>query len=207
MSRKPAASPITSVAVLPFQSAGSEAELAYLSDGLSEGLIDRLSEFPPLKVSSRYSSFKYRGENINLHEAAHELGVDGIITGTFVRRGDELSIRVELTDARHNTHVWGDTFRSTLSDVLGVLEVQRNITRAVSQRLRLRLTRQQETRQNREYTATPRAFELLLRGRLERQTGRLAGHRKALEYFTKATEADPNYGLAFAELSLSYSIG
>ncbi len=88
MSRTPAASPITSVAVLPFQNAGSNAELAYLSDGLSEDLIDRLSELPPLRVTSGYSSAKYRGENINLHEAASKLGVVGIITGTFVRRGD-----------------------------------------------------------------------------------------------------------------------
>jgi TolB-like protein/DNA-binding winged helix-turn-helix (wHTH) protein/Flp pilus assembly protein TadD len=206
MSRTPTGSPITSVAILPFQNAGSEAELAYLSDGLSEDLIDRLSELRPLKVISRYSSFRYRGENINLHQAASELGVGGIITGTFVRRGDLLSISVELTDARSNTHLWGKTYRSTLSDVVGVLEVQRDITRAVSQALRLKLTGEQERRQHREYTPSPWAFELVLRGRSARQKGSLAAHRQAIEYFTKASEADPNYGLAFAELSLSYSI-
>jgi len=206
MSRNPAASSVESVAVLPFQNSGSDAELAYLSDALSEDLIDRLSELLPLRVISRHSSFKYRGENINLHEAASALGAGGIITGTVVRRGDVLSISVELTDARSNTHLWGDTFRSTLSDVVGMLEVQRNITRAVSRALRLKLTREQERRLYREYAPTAPAFEFLQRGRAERQKGR-SGHQKAIDYFRKATEADPKYGLAFAELSLTYSIG
>ena len=204
---KSPAPPISSIAVLPFENAGSDGELAYLSDGLSEGLIDQLSEgLPRLKVISRYSSFKYRGENIKLDEAAKELGVDGIITGTFVRRGDALSIRVELTDARSNRHVWGKPYKRTMSDVLGVLDAQREITRAVAQTLRSKLAGEQD-RQHPEYTASPRAFELLLRGRHARQKASPASHRQAIEYFTKATEADPNYGLAFAELSLSYSIG
>jgi len=206
-SPKSPAPSISSIAVLPFQNAGSDAELAYLSDGLSEGLIDQLSEsLPELKVISRYSSFRYRGDSINLQEAAQELDVDGIITGTFVRRGDALSIRVELTDARSNRHVWGEPYQRTVSDVVGVLDAQREITRAVARTLRSKLAGEHE-RRNAEYTADPRAFEHLLRGRLERQKGSLAGHRKAIDYFKTATEADPNYGLAFAELSLSYSIG
>jgi DNA-binding winged helix-turn-helix (wHTH) protein/TolB-like protein/Tfp pilus assembly protein PilF len=209
ISRTPAGSPITSIAVLPFQNAGADAELAYLSDGLSEGVLDRLAELPSLTVISHYSSFKYRGENINLRAAATDLHAVGIITGTVVRRDGELSIRVDLTDARNNTHVWGGNFRSTVSDVVSMLEGERNISRAVAQALRLTLTGEHERRQSREYAATPQAYELLLRGRSARQTqkGSPAGHREAIEYFTKATEADPNYGLAFAELSLGYSIG
>lgn len=209
MSRTPAGAPITSVAVLPFQNAGSEPELEYVADGLSEGLIDLLSEFHQLRVTPGTSSFKYRGDHVDIQEAARRLGVEAIITGKLVRRDDKLSVRAELTDARSNSHLWGHTFTSTVSDVLGVLEVQRTITQAISQELRLKLTDEQGRRQHRAYAPAPRAYELLLRGRSarQRQKGSPAGHREAIEYFTKATEADPNYGLAFAELSLGYSIG
>ena len=204
MSRKPAAATITSVAVLPFQ---AEASWTYLSDGLSEGLIDLLSEYPQLKVPSRSSSFQYRENDIDIQEAARGLGVEGIITGSVVPKGDDLSIRVELTDARNRSHVWGHGYSLSARDVLGVLDVQRDITRAVAGTLRLKPTAEQTRRKSREYTPTPAAFEFLLRGRLERQKGKPSGHQRAIEYFTKATAADPRYGLAFAELSLSYSIG
>jgi serine/threonine-protein kinase len=202
ISRKPAAAPMASVAVLPFQ---AEARLTYLSDGLSEGVLDLLAAFPQLKVSPRSVSFRYRENDINIPEAARELGVEGIITGRVVPRGDELSITVELTDARSRGPVWGHTYSLSARDVLGVLDVQRDITRAVAGTLRL--AAEQTRRKSREYTPTPAAFEALLRGRFERQKGSPSGHQSAIGYFTRATAADPNYGLAFAELSLSYSIG
>ena len=202
--RTPVAAPLASVAVLPFQ---ADAGLTYLSDGLGEGLIDLLSEFPQLKVSSRRASFRYREKAIDMQEAARELDVEGIVTGRVVPRGDELVISVELTDARSGRRVWDHEYSRGMQDVLGILDVQRDITRAIAGTLRLEPTAGQTRRNSRQYTPTPAALELLWRGRFERQKGSLSGHQGAIEYFTKATAADPGYGLAFAELSLSYSIG
>ncbi|MBA2494765.1 MAG: hypothetical protein H0V31_08745, partial [Acidobacteria bacterium] len=105
-----AEAPITAVAVLPFENGSGDANLDYLSDGLSENLIDRLSALPQLKVIARSSSFKYRGQNVDLQDAARKLGVQAIVTGKVARRGDDLSIRVEMIDARENKHLWGEQF-------------------------------------------------------------------------------------------------
>ncbi len=99
---------------------GADAELEYLSEGLSETLIDRLSELPQLKVIARSSSFKYRGEDLNLQDVARKLGVHGVVTGRVTRRDDELSVRVELVDARNNKQVWGEVFKGNVRETLAI---------------------------------------------------------------------------------------
>jgi TolB-like protein len=104
---------IRSVAVLPFVNESGDANLDYLSDGLSESVIDRLSQLPQLKVIARGSSFKYRGPDVDAQQAARALGVEAIVTGRVAPRAGNLTIRVEMIDARENKHLWGEDLQSS----------------------------------------------------------------------------------------------
>ena len=195
---------INSIAVLPFENGSNDANLDYLSDGLSESLIDRLSQLSQLKVIARSSSFKYRGENIDLQDAANKLDVQAIITGKVTQRGDNLSIRVEMVDVRDNRQLWSEQYNRRATDTL---TLQQEIAHIVSEKLRLKLSGAEEQQIAKQNTVNPQAYELLLRGRFVRLKG---GGRetlnKAIEYFEQATAVDPNYALAFAELSFTYSL-
>jgi serine/threonine-protein kinase len=195
------AAQITSIAVLPFENASGDAGLDYLSDGVSESVIDRLSALPQLKVIARNSSFKYRGE-VNLQEAANALGVEAIVTGRVVKRGDNLIVRAELVDARANRQLWSESYNRRVTDALSM---QREIAQMVSQKLQLPLTGAQEQQLAKRETTNPQAYELVLKGRYARSKGTTESRRKAIEFFEQARAVDANYALAFAELSTSYS--
>ena len=123
---------IKSIAVLPFVNVGDDRDSEYLADGLSENLINTLSRLPQLKVIARSSSFKFRGENIDVQDAAKKLGVAAILTGRVVRRGDDLQISVELINTADNTRIWGDIYNRKVSAALSVPE---EIAQAVSEKL------------------------------------------------------------------------
>ncbi len=192
-------SPITSVAVLPFLNTDGDPELEYLSEGLSESLIDRLSELPQLKVIARSSSFKFRDENIDFGEVGRKLGVGAIITGKVTRRGDDLRIRVELIDARDNKHLWGEQFNRKAGDALAV---QADIARMVSGKMRLKLSGEQDQQLAKRGTENPRAHDLLLKG--DFFVRKAATRAKALEHYSEAVVLDPNYALAYARLAGTY---
>ena len=191
--------PINSIAVLPFVNVSADAELEYLSDGLSETLIDRLSELPQLKVIARSSSFKFRDDNTDIQAVAQKLGVDAIVIGRVVRRGDDLNIRVELVDARDNKQIWGEQFVRKGVDA-GAVEAE--IARRVSDRLRLKLSGEQERQLSKKGTDNPEAYDLLLKG--DFLFKKSATRTKALEYYEKAISLDPNYALAYARLAATY---
>ena len=199
------ASLIGSIAVLPFQNATGDSDLDYLSDGLSASLIDRLSELPDLIVIARSSSFKYRGENIDLQEAASRLGVQAVITGRLVRHGDDLSIRVEMVDVTNDRQIWSEQYDRRATDSLAL---QQEISQTVSKKLRSKLTGSEEKELAKQDTVNPQAYELLLRGRFVRLKGAGEGRNipKAIEYFQQAVDVDPNYAVAHFELSFSYNL-
>jgi TolB-like protein len=126
---------ISSIAVLPFVSNDPNSE--YLSDGITEGLIDSLSQIPNLAVMSRSSVFHYQGREVDPQVVAHDLKIEGVVTGRIVQRGDHLVISVELIDARNNHNLWGEQYDRKLADVL---TVQDDITRAIAVKLRERLS-------------------------------------------------------------------
>jgi TolB-like protein/Tfp pilus assembly protein PilF len=198
---RPSNAPVTSVAVLPFVNAGADPEMEYFSDGISESLIDRLSELPQLKVIARSSSFKYRGENIDLQDAAGKLGVQAIITGRVVRRDENLSIRVELIDARDNRQLWSEQYNRKATDMLAV---QQEVAQAVSEQLHLKLSGTQEQKLTKRDTVNPQAYELVLQGRFLGIKGGEENIRKAIECYRQAIGIDPNYALAYAHLAGSY---
>jgi serine/threonine-protein kinase len=193
---------ITSIAVLPFENGSGDPDLDYLSDGLSESLIDKLSGLPQLKVIARNSSFKYRGTGLDLQEIANKLGVRAIVTGKVARVGDSLNVRVEMVDATENRQLWSEQYNRKATDLL---TVQREISQTASDKLRLKLSGSQEQQLSKPGTADPQAYELVLKGRFYDNKGGTENRKRANEYFQQAVSVDPNYALAYAELADSYS--
>ncbi|MBA3693515.1 MAG: protein kinase [Acidobacteria bacterium] len=194
--------PITSVAVLPFQNASGDASLDYLSDGLSESVIDRLSQLPQLKVIARSSSFKYRGEITDVQDVANKLGVRAIVMGKVDQRGDNLSIRVEMVDASKNKQLWGEQYNRKAADALAV---QQEIAQTVSEELRLKLTEAQEQQITKQFTNNPQAYRIYLNGVFLRRKGGTENVKKSLEYQNQALALDPNFALAYTEVARGYN--
>lgn len=192
---------IRSLAVLPFVNTGNNPDTEYLSDGISESLINGLSQLPGLKVIARSSSFQYKSKDVDPQEVAKALGVEAIITGRVLQRGDDLIISVELVNANDKTQLWGEQYSRKAADVL---QVQSEISRVIAEKLRVRLTGDAKQVVTPE-TANPQAYSLLLRGRFYSSKGGSENRKKALEYFQQAITADPTYATAYAELSASYT--
>src|SRR5215213_49366 len=193
--------PINSVAVLPFANGGADPEVEALSEGISESLIDRLSELPQLKVIARGSSFKYKGREADPQEVARALGVAALVTGRVVRRGETLVVRVELVDARDRTQIWGGQYNRRAEDLSAL---QAEISGEIAERLRLRLTTGERQRIARREIVNPEAYELLLRGRFSRSKGGAENWKRAAEYYLRAIAVDPAYAPAYAELAFCY---
>ena len=192
---------IESIAVLPFENASGNTELEYLSDGVSESVIDRLSQLPQLKVIARSSSFRYRGPNLDLKQIADSLGVHALVTGRVVKRGDGYVIRVDVTDVRENKQLWGENFTRKAADVQ---VLQTDIAREIAENLRLRLSGTQAQQLANQGTANPQAYELLLKGRSYFARSGRENRDKAIEHYQQAVSLDPKYALAYAELAEVY---
>ena len=192
---------IESVAVLPFENGSGDPNLDYLSDGLSESLIDNLSQLPQLKVIARNSSFKYRGTNLDLRDVANKLGVRAIVTGKVVRIADNVNVRVEMIDAADNRQLWSEQYNRGASDVISI---QQEIAKTASEKMRLKLSGVQERQLAKPETVNPQAYELLLKGRYYFNKAGTDSLRRSTEYFEQSVAIDPNYALAHAELSLKY---
>lgn len=189
-------SKIDSIAVLPFENLSGNSDLDYLSDGLSDSLIERFSQLPQLKVISRNSSFKFRGSNIELSKIASQLGVRAIVTGSIARVGDDLLIRYEIVDAAENRHITGGQFQRKPDDIL---RIQNEIARTASEQLRLKLTDSQTTRLTQNNTENYEAFRYYLSGLVE-LNGPKDVYSSALDNFQQAVKLDPNFASAYAEI-------
>ena len=200
---RPRAGAIDSLAVLPFVNAGGDPNSEYLSDGITESLINSVSQIPGIKVVSRASAFHYKGKDVDARTVGRELGVRAVLTGRIVERGDALSIRAELVDARDDTHVWGEEYNRRLSDILAV---QEEIARDISGKLRQRLTGEEKKQLTRRYTENAEAYGLYLRGRYHWNKRTAGDIQKGIGYFQQAIEKDPTYALAYAGLAESYAI-
>jgi serine/threonine protein kinase/tetratricopeptide (TPR) repeat protein len=192
---------IDSIAVLPFANQSGNPDNEYLSDGISETLINSLSELTGLKVIARTSSFNYKGKQINPREVAKALGVEAIVTGRLGQRGETLLISAELIDARDDTQMWGDRYNRNAADLLAV---QADISREIAEKLRRRLSSGERDRVTKPETANRQAYELALQGRFYASKGGTQNQKKAIEYFQQAVGIDPNYALAYVRLSNNY---
>ncbi|HEY2974826.1 MAG TPA: tetratricopeptide repeat protein [Pyrinomonadaceae bacterium] len=196
------ATPIDSIAVLPFQNQSSEADTEYLSDGLAESLIYRLSQLPNLKVSPTSSVLHYKGKGIDPVKVGNELGVSAVMTGRIAQRGENLTISVELIDVRTAKLIWGEQYDRKVSDLLAT---QREIASEITQRLKLKLSREEQGL-TKHYTENNEAYQFYLKGRFYWNKRTETDLKKGIEYFRQAVEADPKFALAWAGLADSYSL-
>lgn len=198
----PDSSSINSIAVLPFKNESGNADAEYLSDGISESLINSLSQLPQLKVIARSSTSKYKGKEVDPQEVAQVLNVRAIVTGRIIQRGDNLQISVELMDTSDKTQIWGEQYHRRAVELQSV---QAEVARTVSEKLRLRLTGAQEQQLTKRATENAQAYQLYLTGMFHQRKANLEGYKKALDYFNQAVALDPNFALAFASMPGVYT--
>jgi TolB-like protein/Tfp pilus assembly protein PilF len=201
-SRVKEAAPIESIAVLPFQNKSSDADTDYLSDGLAESLIYRLSQLPNLKVSPTSSVFRYKGKETDPIKIGNELGVNAVMTGRMVQRGESLTISVELIDVRNNKLLWGEQYDRKLANLL---TTQREIATEITQRLQLKLSGEEQKGLTKRYTDNNQAYQLYLKGRYHFAKRTKEDILKGLDYYQQAIKLDPNYALAYAGIADSYN--
>ncbi len=189
---------IDSVAVLPFVNASTDPDTEYLSDGITESLINSLSQLSRIKVIARSSVFRYKGRETDPRAVGRELGVQAVLTGRVTQRGEDLSISAELMDARDNSHIWGEQYHRKLADLLAV---QQELAREMSEKLRLKLSGEEQQRLTKSYTESTEAYQHYLKGRYYLDKSSEEGVKKAIEHFNQAIEIDPNYALAYVGLA------
>jgi TolB-like protein len=195
---------ISSIAVLPFENRNSDADTDYLSDGLAESLIFRLSQLPGLKVSPASSVIRYKGKEFDTTKIAGELGVDAVMTGRLVKRGDNLNITVELVDVRNNKSLWGEQYERKMSELLAT---QREIATEITQKLKLKLSGTDEQKLAKKYTDNDEAYQLYLRGQYHLARRSKDDLHKAVEFYEQAIKLDPNFALAHVGISYAYNTG
>jgi serine/threonine protein kinase/tetratricopeptide (TPR) repeat protein len=192
---------ITSLAVLPFTHQSSDANTEYLSSGITESLINSLSELPGLRILSRNAVLNYRGRDVDPRVAGRELQVQSVLTGRVMPNGDMLDIQSELVDVASGAQLWGERYRRPLS---GLLAVQDEIARKISAILRPALSGEDARRIARRYPENTEAYRLYLRGRYYFDQRTAYGIRRSIESFQEAIKKDPNYALAYAGLANAY---
>ncbi|HVF47211.1 MAG TPA: protein kinase [Pyrinomonadaceae bacterium] len=200
----PANAAIKSVAVLPFTNAGGDPEHEYLSDGISEALINGLSQLKDLKVIARSSTFQYKGKEINLDEVAKALGVEAVVTGRVVKRGDQIQISAELVKVSDKSQLWGETFTRRATDA-GALEVE--ISKQIAERLKQKLTSAEAQQITAGLNVNPEAQDLYRRGQylVLKSGSQKENVQKALDYFNQAIAVDPTYALAYVGVASCYN--
>jgi TolB-like protein/Tfp pilus assembly protein PilF len=199
LNRAPNAGAIDSIAVLPFANASGSADADYLSDGLADSLTNSLSQIHALRVVPRSLVARYKNGVVDLRQVAHELNVRAIVTGRVTQRGDRLTVQAELIDTLNVRQLWGQQFDRRLADALGV---ETDLSKAIADNLRLRLTSQDQKGLAARPTENGEAYRLDLKGRYEWNRRSRGSLDKATEYFGQAIQLDPSYARAYAGLAM-----
>src|SRR5580765_4908874 len=195
--------PIASIAVLPFQNKGGDADTDYLSDGLAESLIFRLSQLPGLKVSPVSSVIRYKGKETDVVQVAKELEVDAVMSGRLVQRGDNLMISVELVDARTKKLLWGEQYDRKMSELLAT---QREIATEITNKLQLKLAGNETKGITKKYTDNNEAYQLYLKGRFYFAKRTKEDLYKSIELFEQAVKLDPKFALGYVGIAESWTV-
>jgi TolB-like protein/Tfp pilus assembly protein PilF len=189
---------IESIAVLPFVNEGGNSEVEYLSDGMTDTLINSLSQLPNLLVKARSSVFRYKGKEVDPQRVGTELSVQAILSGRVVQQNDNLTLYLSLVDARNGNQLWGERYDRKMADLISL---QREIADDVSQKLRARLSGTERQRITKDYTANTEAYQLYLKGRFHMLRLTPPEVQKGIGYFQQAIQMDPNYALAYVGIS------
>lgn len=194
---------VESIAILPLQNRIGDPDLDFLCDGMTESIINRLSQVSTLKVIARGTAFRYKGHDADPREIGRELGVAAVLEGSVIRSGEGLIIRAELIDTDGGWRVWGGEFERIKSDAL---ELQRTIARDIVDNLHLKLNADEQVRVNKRYTESAQAYDLFIKGRYELNRRLTNTIERAAEYFRDAFEIDPTFAPAYVGLADCYPL-
>jgi eukaryotic-like serine/threonine-protein kinase len=192
---------IDSIAILPFVNQNRDPDTEYLSDGLTESITNSLSQLSNLRVIPSPSVARYKTKEIDAITAGNELGVRAILTGRILQRGDSLTVNAALIDVRDNKQLWGEQYNRKVADALAV---QQEISREISERLRTRLSGEEQKQLKKRDTNNPEAYQAYMRGRAYWNKRTAENVKKAMEQFQQAADKDPNYALAYVGLADCY---
>ena len=194
---------IDSIAVLPFENASGDPETEYLSDGITESIINSLSRLPKLRVIPRSTVFRYKGQAIDPQAIGRELKVRAVLGGRVLQRGEMLVIGTELIDTVEQAQLWGERYNRRMAEIFAIED---EIAKKISEGLRIRLSGDEEKRLAKRFTQDTKAYQLYLKGRYYWVKRTPETLKKALEYFRQAVEEDPDYALAYAGLADCYIV-
>ena len=183
------------LAVLPFINVSNDADTEYLSDGITESIINSLAQLPLLRVMSRSTVFRYKSSELDARQIGRELGVDAVLVGRVHSYGQKLVIGAELVDVANGWQLWGESYDRGSG---AIFEVQYEIARQISAALRLRLSGEEERRLAKRHTGSTEAYQFYLKGRFHWSKYTKEGLAQAIVHFREAIELDPNYALAYA---------
>ena len=195
--------PISSVAILPFTNESNDPNADYLSDGITESITNSLSQLPELKVMSRNAAFRFKNSKQDPQEVGRSLNVGAVLSGRLVKLGDQVVIKTELIKVADGSQIWGDEYKSNVADILSV---QDEVSRKISESLRIRLTGEDEKNLAKRYSSDAEAYQLYLKGRYYWNKRNEEGFRNSIDYFKRAEERDPSFALAFSGLADSYAL-
>ncbi len=195
---------IDSLAVLPFSNTSADPNTEYISDGITESIVNSLSKVPNLKIISLTSVARYKGQQIDPQAVGREMGVRAVLVGRVAQRADGLLVSVELVDVRDKRHIWGEQYNRRFSDILAV---QGEVSKEIAEQLRFKISGEQQGQLTKHYTENPEAYQSYLKGRYYWNKRTDEGFRKALVYFEESIVKDPNYALAYAGLADAYTFG
>jgi TolB-like protein len=194
---------LDSLAILPLVNASGDAEKEYLSDGISESIINSLSQLSGLRVIPRTSAFRYKGRDADLRMIGRDLNVRTVLTGKMIQRGEMLVVQTELVDVANDAQLWGGQFNRKLEDIF---DVQEELARQISENLRLRLTPEDEKRLTKRPTQNREAYQCLLKAQYHMNKWTPEGLQRGMAYARQAIEADPVYAEAYAYVSAAYQL-
>jgi TolB-like protein/Flp pilus assembly protein TadD len=195
-------SSIGAIAVLPFVNSNGDQNSEYLSDGMTESIINSLSQLPRLRVMARATVFRYKGKQVDPENAGRELKVDAVLTGRVLQQNDNLIVQADLVNVADGSQIWGEHYTRKAVDVFAI---QDEIAKQITDRLRLRLTGDEQKLVTKHYTENTEAYDLYLKGRYFWGKGTEEGFNKSIEYYQQAIALDQNYALAYVGLASSYS--
>ena len=198
---RPRSSPAyESIAVLPFTNSSGDTSAEYLSDGITEGLINNFSQFAGLRVVPRSTVFRYKDQQIDPQEIGRRLGVKAVLTGRVLQRGNAVNIQTELIDVDSNSQLWGEQYNGTLAEVQ---LVQAEISKQILSRLKL--PARNENALAKKHSPPPEAYQAYLKGRYYFYQHKEDSFKKAIESLNQAITLDPNYAQAYAALASVYT--
>lgn len=196
-------SEIDSVAVLPFVNSTSNAELDYLADGMTEGVINQLSRFPQLRVTARSTVFHYRQGQQDPLQVGGQLHVRAVVVGRLSQRGDTVSVETEMVDVTNGSQIWGEQYRRRTSDIA---TMQDEIAGDISGQLRLKLTGEEKKRLSEHATQNSQAYQRYVKGRFYLEQRTPDSFYKAIDQFNQAIAEDPAYADAYTGMADAYTL-